>query len=79
MEINKKDLDKVIELSKKYFITYDHGETLDEYYEILSNLFGEDSTWAGNLIDALTIRDKQSSNKIYYKVLEAAGFDIVEE
>jgi hypothetical protein len=83
MELNKKDLDEAIRLSKSFFKKGGDNDTeLDKYIEAKKKVFGKVKRrhYLDNIITGITLKraDYNEPYKTYYKVLEALGFEIVE-
>lgn len=77
----KKDVDEVIRLSKKYYSSHD-VDYLGTLNAVEKKTFGNDDHWICGIIAGITcksILDYNEPNETYYKVLEALGFEIVEE
>ena len=78
MEIKKSELDEVIQAERDYF---NHEIGVTECTKAEEKVFGDESNWVSDILIGITTKcdTHDEPNETYYKVLEALGFEIIEE
>lgn len=74
----KEDVDEAIYYNKEYFSGC-HG-ALALMHVTEKKAFGDDEDWVGDIITGITCsqKDKNPPNELYYKVLDALDFVVIE-